>query len=471
MVAETDCNSDEVCDGFRCVTNNCIGSDCEEWEVCDDSDGSCNLLKNRCYQENDCTPYSNKKCLQASHSCVECLIPSDCGTGKLCTNNMCENDPCYNNSCTAYQQCNSVTGACEYISGRCDSVSHCSGETTRKTCDTESNYCVECLNASDCNVSANEVCDDYNQCQTNQCVGSNCDEWELCDSNDGSCDPKPGRCNLKADCSGSLSACDTDSHTCVECTVKADCTGAGEYCTESNECIVDYCHENSCNGWETCDDSDGSCDLNANRCNSTSDCGSEVCNTTTNYCVECLTKNDCTGDKICNDTNYCVDESSGSVSDLMISEYVEGSANSKCLELYNGIGASINLSNYNLRRTQEGSDFRTSFLLPDYELANNKTYVVCYHNSEADFLDKADLLTDNSNYDALSFSGDDDVALFKGDALIDWVGVGATQGDWGKSVTLIRKSTVTTPSTTYDASEWEEHPENYIDNLGSHTVQ
>ena len=35
-------------------------------------------------------------------------------------------------------------------------------------------------------------------------------------------------------------------------------------------------------------------------------------------------------------------------SDLIISEYVEGSSNNKYIEIYNGTGASVNLSNYKL---------------------------------------------------------------------------------------------------------------------------
>ncbi len=36
-------------------------------------------------------------------------------------------------------------------------------------------------------------------------------------------------------------------------------------------------------------------------------------------------------------------------SDLIISEYVEGSSYNKAIELYNGTGASVNLSNYTIK--------------------------------------------------------------------------------------------------------------------------
>ena len=50
-------------------------------------------------------------------------------------------------------------------------------------------------------------------------------------------------------------------------------------------------------------------------------------------------------------TFLCVILSSyGQVSDLIISEYAEGTSNNKYVEIYNGTGASVDLSDYELWR-------------------------------------------------------------------------------------------------------------------------
>ena len=41
-------------------------------------------------------------------------------------------------------------------------------------------------------------------------------------------------------------------------------------------------------------------------------------------------------------------------SDLMISEYSEGSSNNKYAEIYNGTGSSVDLSNYQIWRISNG---------------------------------------------------------------------------------------------------------------------
>src|SRR5690554_686896 len=65
--------------------------------------------------------------------------------------------------------------------------------------------------------------------------------------------------------------------------------------------------------------------------------------------------------------------------DLFISEYIEGSGNSKALEIYNGTGATVDLSNYTLLlysngNTSSNSELKLSGLLPHGET------IVIYHN-------------------------------------------------------------------------------------------
>ena len=67
--------------------------------------------------------------------------------------------------------------------------------------------------------------------------------------------------------------------------------------------------------------------------------------------------------------------------DLIISEYVEGSSNNKYIELYNGTGATVNLANYRLQLFANGAATPTNNVLLSGTLANGTTIV--YKNSAA----------------------------------------------------------------------------------------
>ena len=47
----------------------------------------------------------------------------------------------------------------------------------------------------------------------------------------------------------------------------------------------------------------------------------------------------------------------GQVSDLIISEYAEGSGYNKYIEIYNGTGSSVDLSDYQVWRIQNGGSW------------------------------------------------------------------------------------------------------------------
>ena len=65
--------------------------------------------------------------------------------------------------------------------------------------------------------------------------------------------------------------------------------------------------------------------------------------------------------------------------DLFISEYVEGYANNKALEIYNPTGSAIQLSDYSLARFSNGSTVAGDnkvISLPDHSLAANDVFVI-----------------------------------------------------------------------------------------------
>lgn len=151
-------------------------------------------------------------------------------------------------------------------------------------------------------------------------------------------------------------------------------------------------------------------------------------------------------------------------SDLIISEYVEGSANNKAIEIYNGTGVNVDLSVYTLQKQTNGAGNYGNSLKLTGTLNNGSTYVIVLNTASQSLKDLADLTTTSQ---ALNFNGDDAVALFKNSEKIDEVGVFGSTEDWGKDITL-RRNPSKGPTPTYDASEWTELTQDTFDGLGTH---
>jgi len=171
--------------------------------------------------------------------------------------------------------------------------------------------------------------------------------------------------------------------------------------------------------------------------------------------------------------------------DLFISEYGEGSSNNKYIEIYNGTGADVDLTDYVVKFAFNGS---SSWPTTEYDLAgtlvNGDVYILAYYTASSLILAEADLTTTSS-----MFNGNDAVGLFSSSSLIDIIGVlgidpGTNKG-WEVAGTtnatinhtLVRKSTVCSPNTDWASSagtdaadsEWIVYDEDDWTHIGSHT--
>ena len=164
--------------------------------------------------------------------------------------------------------------------------------------------------------------------------------------------------------------------------------------------------------------------------------------------------------------------------DLFISEYVEGSSYNKAIEIYNGTGAAVNLSSYELQYYFNGKTSAGRYIPLSGTLAPGAVYVVAHSSASQTVKNTADLLTGGSWY-----NGNDAVALLNGGAVIDVIGqIGVDLGsEWGsgntstKDNTLYRLSSVCEgDSNGYDAFDpsvqWTGAPNNTFSGLGSHTA-
>ncbi len=181
-------------------------------------------------------------------------------------------------------------------------------------------------------------------------------------------------------------------------------------------------------------------------------------------------------DAVSGTTEYEVNvftKSTGSASlasDLFISEYIEGSGYNKVIEIYNGTGAAVDLSNYSLFKQVNGAGAYGDELALSGTLLNADVFVISYvsgsNAASAGILAVTDLQTASS---AINFNGNDAVGLFKNGIQIDEVGVFNQTASWGTDLTLIRKSSANVPKAIYDAADWDVQSKDYIENLGAHT--
>ncbi|HEX8014169.1 MAG TPA: endonuclease, partial [Flavobacterium sp.] len=158
----------------------------------------------------------------------------------------------------------------------------------------------------------------------------------------------------------------------------------------------------------------------------------------------------------------------GTATDLLFSEYIEGSGNNKALEIANNTGSSVSLSAYTIKKQTNGAGSWSTGLALSGTLATGSKFVIvnssisssCFSTSSANISTTATELT---------FNGNDAVGLFKNGVLIDIIGTfsGGT-ANFAIDVTLRRKSTVTSPSTTFNlSSQWDSYTTDTCNNLAS----
>lgn len=160
--------------------------------------------------------------------------------------------------------------------------------------------------------------------------------------------------------------------------------------------------------------------------------------------------------------------------DLIISEYVEGSSTNKAVELYNPTGADIPLAGYSLSVYFNGSTTSTYSPSLTGTVPAGGTFV---------FADNLLAAYAQQTTGAGLWNGDDAIVLKKADAVIDSLGqVGVDPGtEWGTGLTSTADNTLrrnasvcvgdTDPSDAFDpAAEWTGYAQNTFDGLGSHAV-
>ena len=159
---------------------------------------------------------------------------------------------------------------------------------------------------------------------------------------------------------------------------------------------------------------------------------------------------------------------STTASDLLFSEYIEGSSNNKALEISNATGLAVNLSIYSIKKQTNGAGAWSTGLPLSGTLSSGGKFTIvnslmsssCYATSAANI---------STSATEMAFNGNDAVGLFKNGILIDLIGTfnGGT-ANFSIDETIRRKVTVTAPTTTFNkATQWDSFGLDTCNNLGS----
>ena len=175
----------------------------------------------------------------------------------------------------------------------------------------------------------------------------------------------------------------------------------------------------------------------------------------------------------------------GQATDLIFSEYIEGTSNNKALEIFNGTGGAVDLTEYELWRISNGGSW------PEYTypltgiLLDGDVYVIANPSAAPEIMAFADITSE-----ATFYNGNDAVGLAKNIGgtmtLIDAIGMdGPDLGFWdvagvtGATAehTLVRKADICSPTIDWSASagtnatdsQWIVYDQNEFSFLGAHT--
>lgn len=157
--------------------------------------------------------------------------------------------------------------------------------------------------------------------------------------------------------------------------------------------------------------------------------------------------------------------------DLIISEYIEGGGYNKAIEIYNGTGAPINLSDYTLELHTNGEDPAKNKVSLTGTLEHGDVYVV-YHK-DADSAIKA--VGDLENSTVINFNGDDPIVLRKSDVIVDSIGQVGVKVENMKDVSLVRNSNIIKGDAIINdafdpTSEWTNLGKDNFSSIGSHVM-
>lgn len=177
--------------------------------------------------------------------------------------------------------------------------------------------------------------------------------------------------------------------------------------------------------------------------------------------------------------NVEVGEGGDPATDLFISEYIEGGSYNKGIEIYNGTGETVNLSDYTLHIYFNGSTSSGGSLNLSGTLAHEQTFTLTHTSASSAIKDIATV----QNGTIGNFNGNDALELHKNGVVIDvfgFVGEDPKTTGWKDpddtnrrttDRTLVRRAHNTSPNTTFSWDEWDVYPIDTFTYFGQHDME
>ena len=156
---------------------------------------------------------------------------------------------------------------------------------------------------------------------------------------------------------------------------------------------------------------------------------------------------------------------SNSISDIIISELFDSqSGNTHYLEIYNGTGATVDLSTYSIAVYNNGNSSATWTAALSGTITNNSTLLYNFGSTGS--------LPVTSSFGNTGVNDNDCIRLLKNGSPIDVIG-DCSGTNWvingNVGYSYIRQSTITSPSTSFNSADWIAFDPETQDSLGAHT--
>lgn len=158
---------------------------------------------------------------------------------------------------------------------------------------------------------------------------------------------------------------------------------------------------------------------------------------------------------------------------LFFSEYGKGSGNNRYLEIYNPCPEDVELDGMNVCIFKNGSVAASQTLSLFGPLPSFETLLICNNKADAELTNVADIVSAK-----IDFTGNDAVALIKGDEILDIIGVIGEDpgtawpiGEYATGTanhTIIRYPYVNRGSSSWRSKEWEVLEKDFFNDLKNH---
>ncbi|MEW5852053.1 MAG: hypothetical protein AB2A00_24910 [Myxococcota bacterium] len=266
-ITDSNCPSDEYCEGGACVPRKDCGLSCDRARMCLSNSCTGNVCSNcaTCINDAMC-PTGNYCCQAGDPNCQTGACVLACADNAQCCDRdaMCLSGICEENTRTCLPQADAGPTTQCTVDSDCPSDAYCQGTT--------------CVLTETCGV----LCDRNSMCLSNSCVAGVCSDCVACTQ-----DPQ---------CPARMYCCLTGEDGCTPGTCTADCVDNNVCCDRDNMCLSGICEETT----RTCQpQADAGVPT---QCNVDSDCPSEM------YCQDgaCVPREAC--DVLCDRNRMCISD-------------------------------------------------------------------------------------------------------------------------------------------------------------------